>query len=156
MVEKKITTISIDSKVLSRAKMEIPNLSDFIENCLKVYLDVTGKEDTVKSIQDELDKIKEARLKIHLLSESQNNEEDLKLFDEDKLNKAWLSIWRSYRSKNVYHQDDLVEASVVLNVPEDDLVSMMQDLIYNVDGSDLVKCDDWNIAYDLHQKMLSE
>ena len=79
MVEKKITTISIDSKVLSRAKMEIPNLSDFIENCLKVYLDVTGKEDTVKSIQDELDKIKEARLKIHLLSESQNNKEDLKL-----------------------------------------------------------------------------
>ena len=86
MNDKKVTTISIDSKVFWKAKREIPNISDFVEKCMKVYLNITDDDNNVGSIQEELNKIKESQLKIHLLCERKDNESVFTGFDKDKAN----------------------------------------------------------------------
>lgn len=150
-MDKKVTTISIDMLLFRKAKREIPNLSEFVEKCLRVYLNASDNEDNVESIQVELNKIKEARLKIHLLSESDLNEDVLIGFDSQKMNKAWRKIWSSYRSINSYQEDDLKEAVTILGKSANELVNMMQSLIYNVRKSDLSKCDEWETALSVYK-----
>ena len=148
--EKKVTTINIDSKVLSRAKREIPNISVFIEDCLKVYLDITDNDDNVSLMQDELNKIKDARLKLHLLSEVQDNDEEIQLYDKDKINRAWSSIWREYRTHNHINNTNMQNACTILNRTENELKDIMDTLLYNTDSQELIQCDDWDYALKLY------
>lgn len=148
--EKKVTTINIDSKVLSRAKREIPNISVFIENCLKVYLNIIDNDDNVSLMQDELNKIKDARLKLHLLSEVQDNDEEIQLYDKDKINRAWSSIWRPYCSQNYINTNNMQSACTILNRTENELKDIMDTLLYNTDSQELIQCDDWDYALKLY------
>ena len=148
--EKKVTTINIDSKVLSRAKREIPNISVFIEDCLKVYLDITDNDDNVSLMQDELNKIKDARLKLHLLSEVQDNDGEIQLYDKDKINRAWSSIWREYRTHNHINNTNMQNACTILNRTENELKDIMDTLLYNTDSQELIQCDDWDYALKLY------
>ena len=153
MIEKKITTMSIRADVLNRAKREIPNLSDFVENCLIMYLNISEADDNVKSMQDELNIIKEARLKIHLLSEVEDNKLDNCLFDKDKQDKVWQKVWRLYRTQETFNDTDLVNASRVLGVTVDSLQSIIKDLVFNVPASDLIGCDEWSVALETFSKI---
>lgn len=148
--EKKVTTINIDSKVLSRAKREIPNISVFIEDCLKVYLNITDNDDNVSLMQDELNKIKDARLKLHLLSEVQDNDEEIQLYDKDKINRAWSSIWREYRTHHYINNTNMQSACTILNRTENELTDIMDILLYNTDSQELILCDEWNYALKLY------
>lgn len=148
--EKKVTTINIDSKVLSRAKREIPNISVFIEDCLKVYLNITDNDDNVSLMQDELNKIKDARLKLHLLSEVQDNDDEIQLYDKDKINRAWSSIWREYRTHNHINNTNMQNACTILNRTENELKDIMDTLLYNTDSQELIQCDKWDYALKLY------
>ena len=148
--EKKVTTINIDSKVLSRAKREIPNISVFIEDCLKVYLNITDNDDNVSLMQDELNKIKDARLKLHLLSEVQDNDEEIQLYDKDKINHAWSSIWRTYRTHQYFNNINMQSACTILNRTENELKDIMDTLLYNTDSQELIQCDEWDYALKLY------
>ena len=148
--EKKVTTINIDSKVLSRAKREIPNISVFIEDCLKVYLDITDNDDNVSLMQDELNKIKDARLKLHLLSEVQDNDGEIQLYDKDKINRAWSGIWREYRTHNHINNTNMQNSCTILNRTENELKDIMDTLLYNTDSQELIQCDDWDYALKLY------
>ena len=148
--EKKVTTINIDSKVLSRAKREIPNISVFIEDCLKVYLDITDNDDNVSLMQDELNKIKDARLKLHLLSEVQDNDGEIQLYDKDKINRAWSSIWRTYRTHQYFNNINMQSACTILNRTENELKDIMDTLLYNTDSQELIQCDEWDYALKLY------
>ena len=148
--EKKVTTINIDSKVLSRAKREIPNISVFIEDCLKVYLNITDNDDNVSLMQDELNKIKDARLKLHLLSEVQDNDGEIQLYDKDKINRAWSGIWREYRTHNHINNTNMQSACTILNRTENELKDIMDTLLYNTDSQELIQCDDWDYALKLY------
>ena len=148
--EKKVTTINIDSKVLSRAKREIPNTSVFIEDCLKVYLDITDNDDNVSLMQDELNKIKDARLKLHLLSEVQDNDGEIQLYDKDKINRAWSGIWREYRTHNHINNTNMQNSCTILNRTENELKDIMDTLLYNTDSQELIQCDDWDYALKLY------
>lgn len=151
--EKKVTTINIDSKVLSRAKREIPNISVFIENCLKVYLNITDNDDNVSLMQDELNKIKDARLKLHLLSEVQDNDEEIQLYDKDKINRAWSSIWREYRTHNYINNTNMQSACNILNRTENELKDIMDTLLYNTDSQELILCDEWDYALNKYKQL---
>lgn len=148
--EKKVTTINIDSKVLSRAKREIPNISVFIEDCLKVYLDINDNDDNVSLMQDELNKIKDARLKLHLLSEVQDNDGEIQLYDNDKINRAWSGIWREYRTHNHINNTNMQNSCTILNRTENELKDIMDTLLYNTDSQELIQCDDWDYALKLY------
>lgn len=152
-MEKKVTTISIDGLLFKKAKREIPNLSEFVEKCLKVYFNVSDNDDNVDSIQYELNKIKEARLKIHLLSENNLNEVSLNGFDNHQINNIWMKIWGTYRSNNTYHGNDLKEASIILGKSENDLIDIMQDLVYNLHKNELSKCNDWETALKIYKEL---
>jgi len=155
MSKKKITTVSIDEDILRLAKREIPNLSEFMETCLKTYFGVGSNNDFVINIQEELNKIKEAQLKIHLLSENDFNDTVVQEFDSKKMNKAWLDIWASYRTHEVYYHANLETASKVLGYTAEQIHEIMETLKTYCSKNDLIKCDDWNIAIKTYEVIIN-
>lgn len=147
---KKVTTINIDAEVLRLAKREIPNISVFIEDCFRAYLGLD--DENITGIQDELNRIKEARLRIHLLSEEDDLNSNLEnRMDKKKMNEAWIKIWGVYRTSEVIYPADIQNASNVLGVSIEDLKSLMSDLLIFVPKQDLSKCDDYFYAVKMHK-----
>lgn len=153
-MEKKVTTVYISSDILKKAKKEIPNISGFVEECLRVYMGIG--DENITSIQDELNKIKDSQLKIHLLSENDFTEPVVKEFDNRKCNEVWLRIWATYRNTEAIIDSDIHNASTVLNKSYDYLKNMMEDLLLYVPKSDLAKCDDWNTALKEYERILND
>ena len=143
MTKKKITTINIDEELIKRAKKEIPNVSVFFEGCLKSYLD--GDEDA-KTIQDEINRIKQSRLNIHILTARNEEIEFNKTVDYKKQNTAWISVWGLYRATEQYNNEDLERAGSILNTSGDELKLIMDTLKLYCSPSELRGCDDWNFA----------
>lgn len=148
---KKVTTVNIDAEVLRLAKREIPNISVFIEDCLRAFLGLDDKN--ITGIQDELNRIKEARLRIHLLSEEDDLNSSLeKCIDKKKVNEAWIKVWGVYRTSEVIYPADLENASNIISVSSEDLKDFMSDLLLFVPKSDLSKCDDYFYACTVHKE----
>ena len=57
--------VSIDSELLKKAKMEIPNLSGFLEECLKHYLGLTDGTIPVAKEFELLDRIGKRAYVLH-------------------------------------------------------------------------------------------
>ena len=124
---KKTTTLKIDENILYLAKREIPNISQFVENCLKTYLNITNDSDNVVEMQDALNTIKDAKLKIHILSESENNKMKFQAFDTEKQNRTWRKIWVKYCNGEETSMTSN-EAEMILGITVEEIVDMM-DLI---------------------------
>lgn len=150
---KKVTTLNIDEFVLKKAKREIPNLSIFIEDCLKVYLGI-GDDNFCLNIQDNLNTIKQARLNIHLASKSEFKQEEIKGYDDKKLDDAWVKIWSIYRNTEAIHMGALTEAEKVLGNTFD-LQDMMQTLLLYLPKHELSKCDSWGFAVKEYEDILN-
>lgn len=141
---KKITTISIDEDILKIAKKEIPNLSIWVEDCLKAYLGFNNVE--VKTVDENLTVIKNALLNIHIATSKGEEIEFKKKMDSEEENRAWTKIFRQYRNGQNVDATDLYYACMVLDVDEDKLTGLLADLDLTVDKIDLPKFEDWSIA----------
>ena len=147
---KKVTTVNIDAEVLRLAKREIPNISVFIEDCFRAYLGLD--DENITGIQDELNRIKDARLKIHLLSKEDDLNSSLEnRMNKKKMNEVWIKIWGVYRTSEVIYPADLINASNIIGVSPEDLKDFMNDLLLFVPKSDLGKCDDYFYAREVHK-----
>lgn len=147
---KKTTTLKIDENVLYLAKREIPNISQFVENCLKTYLNITNDDDNVEEMQDALNTIKDAKLKIHLLSENQLNNKQVQNTNTKLQNETWIKIWRSYYNNN---ETDLTEAVKIFGKTEQELKNMMDTLITFLDKTEIVFCDNYNYAQTKYEEI---
>ena len=139
---KKVTTISIDERVLVRAKQEIPNISDFCENCMRAYLGVGVNSLNISSMQEELNKLKSANLNLHLLSEVDLNNAN----NNELVNDAWRSIWRKTRNHMTVSDNELISASKILGKSSEELEQMLTVLVEYSSREDLIACEDWSFA----------
>lgn len=141
---KKITTVSIDEDILRMAKKELPNLSIFVEDCLKSYLGYNNTN--IKSIDENLRLIQKALLDIHIMSCKDSKMDIEEKYGLVEQNKAWNKLFGLWRNNQEISLDEYNEASKVLNVQTKVLKELFINLEFNVTGNDLIKCNDWSYA----------
>ena len=137
---KKITTISIDEDVLKKAKKELPNFSIFVEECLKSYLGMGNLD--LMTIDENRNIIKNAMLKIQILTAKNDGEIAVEHYDNKQQEEAWLKIFNLFR-KHQENRSDVVNAGRVLNMDSTQLYELFGIIESECDKRELVKCSDW-------------
>lgn len=150
---KKTTTIRIDEDLLHRVKMEIPNFSGFIEDCLKVYFNITNTGVETNTIQDELNTIKQAQLNIHLLTKNDFKQAINQELNSKNQNKYWLQIWTFYRNTGGIQDAKVMEAAEKLNTSYSNLIDLMNNLLTFVPKKELSLCDDYQYAVKRNEEL---
>lgn len=153
---KKNTTIKLDEELLKKAREQIPNLSAFVTVCLEKYIGVNHEEFEISSIQDELDRMKEANLNIHILSERNQ----INTIEEEaitkKENDVWLSLWGAYRNTETVYQPALDKASEVLAIDKEELLDILDTLVYYIPKKELIYYDDWKTSYNKYKELMND
>ena len=146
---KKTTTLRIDEDILNNAKLNIPNLSIFVEECFKAFL---GVDNDVDLIQRELNSVKQSFLIIHLLSSKYKGDDVL---NDDKVNEVWLKVWVNYNESLNFNSMDLKKLVEVIGEDEDFIMKMVEDLYLYIDKSEFVELNDWNTAYNKYLSLIN-
>lgn len=137
---KKITTISIDEDVLKKAKKELPNFSIFVEECLKSFLGIGNLD--LMTIDENRNIIKNAMLKIQILTAKNDGEIAVEHYDSKQQEEAWLKIFNLFR-KHQENRSDVVNAGKILNMDSTELYELFEVIESECDKRELVKCSDW-------------
>lgn len=141
---KKVTTISIDEDILRQAKKEVPNISIFVEDCLKAYLGFNNSN--VKSIDENLQTIRDCLLSIELASKQDIETEADEKYTTEQEQKVWSKLFGLWRSKTNVDIDDWENASKILKVTVRELQEIMEIIEYN---GEILKGNDWSYAKTL-------
>lgn len=144
---KERTNISIDKKLLELSKENIPNLSGFVEECLKAYFQFVteNEEERGEELRKSWEEFHRAKIKIHLLMNvDYENKHIEKMYEENKTN-AWLSIWKDYRFTQSYQQRNMESACKVLQLTERELELVMENCLFEAkkDMTKLYIFDNW-------------
>ena len=143
---KEKATISIDSEVLDKARKQIPNLSGFIEECLKHYLGIGNNLLPTSKMHELVEGISKNQLELHLMAERENIEEAKEKAQKDEIRIAWMKLYAGYRDMRTINEEALKHASTVLNVPEDELVDIVE-VCYVFSRDDKVDVTEWSEVY---------
>ena len=145
---KEAIKLSIESDVLEKAKKQIPNMSNFFEKCLLAYLGMDTKSlFYTNDAQEAIDTIRNAQTALYLMTERNKIEENIKQAAEDEIRIAWMKLYAEYRDTRTINQDKLKHASKVLNVPEEELIDIVEVCYaYSRDGD--VDVTNWNEVYN--------
>ena len=146
---KKQLILTIDEEVIEKAKNTIPNISGFVEECLKQYLGIGNNLLPTSKIHELVETIGKSQLEIHLITERGNIEEAKKQAAEDEIRIAWMKLYAEYRDQRVINQDKLKHASEILNVPEEELIDIVEVCFAYSRNSD-VNVTDWSAVYDAY------
>lgn len=141
---RKTTTISIDEDILALAKREIPNVSIFVEDCLKAYLGFDNSN--IRTVDENLQTIKQCLLSIHYATLKNDVEQVNKTYDTKQMNEAWIKVWGNYRNNHNIVSKDLNQASMVLGVSSLELKNLLATLDLELTRSELVKASNWEFA----------
>lgn len=123
---KERTTITIDSELLEKSKKSIPNLSGFIEECLKQYLGIGPHLIHTSDMDRLVEQISQAQLQLYLMNERGNIEEAREKAKHDEINLAWRRLYAEYRDTRHMSKLQLENASKVLGVSEQQLEDIVE------------------------------
>lgn len=137
---KKVTTVSIDENILRMAKKELPNISVFVEDCLKAYLGYNNTQ--IKTIDENLSIIQNALLNIQIASMKDKDTTIVEQYNYGEQNKAWNVLFGKWRNQENINIDDWETTSKILNVTVRELKDLME--VLEFENVDLIKCNDWN------------
>jgi len=144
---KQTINISLDEEVLEQAKKQIPNISQFVEKCLRQYLGLDKDcMYPVTTAQELIETIKDAQIQLFLMNESSKFEENIEKANKHKTRMAWLKVWREYRDTSHYTQEIFEEACNILGVSAEELQDIL-DVVYVEQGDTDVKLSDWEAVY---------
>lgn len=143
---KEKATISLDSEVLEKARKQIPNLSGFIEECLKQYLGIGFNLIPTSKMNELVETISKSQLELYLMNERGNIEEAKEKAAKQEINLAWRKLYTTYRDTRTINQDKLQHASEILNVPEEELVDIVE-VCYVFSRNDEIDVTEWNEVY---------
>lgn len=144
---KKTVGVTIDEHLLKKAKEQIPNLSAFVEYCIKNYLgEINGLVATGKQ-QELIDTIKKCQLELYLLNERNKIEENMKEVEIEEINVTWRKLYKEYRVKKIIEPEHLDSAAKKLKVSVDELNDIL-DFTYAYSRRDRVDITDWQEIYE--------
>ena len=118
-------TVSIDDEVLKKAKKQMPNISEFLNECLKQYLGLADGIFPTADANDIVNDIAKSQAKLFILNQNFDYENAQKKMEEEKLNKALRGVWFEY-SKTLLPEGDAFENALsVLGVDDETLEDML-------------------------------
>ena len=146
---KKTIGLSIDENILQKAKKEIPNLSEFLEECLKHYFGYANGTFPIGNINDITTKIGKLQVELFLINQNYDTETAIKEAEEFEKDKAWRFLWNDYRIKLIADEMLMENAVKELGVDEDTLEDLLDEL-YETDED--VDTDSWDNVYEWYKK----
>ena len=148
---KERVNISIDTELMEKARKNIPNLSSFIEECLKHYFGYAEGTFPIGNINDITEKIGKLQVDLFLINQNYDMETAMKEAEEFEKDKAWRFLWNDYRARLI--PDELLMAAAVkeLGIDEETLEDLL-DEVY--EAKDTVDTDSWDAVYEWYKKVI--
>ena len=126
-------TVSIDSEVLEKAKKQMPNISEFFNECLIQYLGLADGIYPTADANDIVNDIGKSQAKLFILNQNYDYEKAQKDVEEEKINSALRKLWNEYRKNMVVDDQQMAEALEVLPVYAERLEDMLDFAYANQD-----------------------
>ncbi len=128
-MSKKSLKISIEEEVLEKAKKHIPNLSGFVEECLKHYFGYADGIFPIGNVNEITDKIGRLQVELFLINQNYNAEESRKNAENEERDKAWRFLWNDFRPTLIPDETLLEKAIEVLGINGEELEDIL-DWVY--------------------------
>ena len=143
---KERTNISIDKEVLEIAKKQIPNLSNFLEECLRNYLGIGNAIVPIFKMNELMETIAKCQLELFLMNERTKIKEHQEKVKQHEINQAWRPLWAEYRDTRKYTQNRFDNAVNTLGVTAEELEDIL-DVLYVEKYGTSVETMDWSEVY---------
>ena len=131
-MSKKSLKISIEEEVLEKAKKHIPNLSGFVEECLKHYFGYADGIFPIGNVNEITDKIGRLQVELFLINQNYDAEESRKNAENEERDKAWRFLWNDFKPSLIPDETLLEKAIEVLGINGEELEDIL-DWIYITD-----------------------
>ena len=131
-MSKKSLKISIEEEVLEKAKKHIPNLSGFVEECLKHYFDYADGIFPIGNVNEITDKIGRLQVELFLINQNYDAEESRKNAENEERDKAWRFLWNDFKPSLIPDETLLEKAIEVLGINGEELEDIL-DWVYITD-----------------------
>ena len=131
-MSKKSLKISIEEEVLEKAKKHIPNLSGFVEECLKHYFGYADGIFPIGNVNEITEKIGKLQVELFLINQNYDTEESRKNAENEERDKAWRFLWNDFKPSLIPDETLLEKAIEVLGINGEELEDIL-DWIYITD-----------------------
>lgn len=142
---KKQLILTIDEDIVEKAKATIPNISGFVEECLKQYLGIGGNLIHTSEMNKLVETISKCQLDLYLMNERGNIEEAKEKAKQDEILLAWRRIYAEYRDTRTINDDHLEKACATLQVTPDVLKNI---ILMSYAFRDDLDVTDWETVYN--------
>ena len=149
-MSKKKITVSIDEDILKIAKKQMPNISEFFNECLREYLGLTNGRYPTANAQDLIATIGKSQAKLFILNESFDVQENMKLIENEKINRPFRALWNDYKRRLKPNQELMQDVLKVVDIDEDTLEDIL-DYAY-VNMHDFSLNFSWEEVYSRYQQ----
>ena len=143
---KEKATISLDSEVLDKARKQIPNLSGFIEECLKQYLGIGNNLIPTSKMHQLVETISKSQLELYLMNERSNIDEAKEKAAKQEINIAWRKLYTTYRDTRKIDETLLNNAVKVLGVNGEELSDIVE-VCFVFSRNDGIDVTEWSEVY---------
>ena len=143
---KEKATISLDSEVLDKARKQIPNLSGFIEECLKQYLGIGNNLIPTSKMHQLVETISKSQLELYLMNERSNIDEAKEKAAKQEINIAWRKLYTTYRDTRKIDETLLNNAVKVLGVNGEELSDIVE-VCFVFSRNDGIDVTEWLDVY---------
>ena len=148
-MSKKSLKISIEEEVLEKAKKHIPNLSGFVEECLKHYFGYADGIFPIGNVNEITDKIGRLQVELFLINQNYDVEESRKNAENEERDKAWRFLWNDFKPSLIPDETLLEKAIEVLGINGEELEDIL-DWVYITDIN--VNTNSWQEVLENYNK----
>lgn len=147
---KKKITVSIDEDILEKAKKQMPNISEFFNECLKQYLGLADGIYPTANASDIIENISKSQAELFILNQSFDVHEKMKLIENEKINRPFRALWNDYKRRLKFNTELMQDVLKVVNVDEETLEDVLDFAYFNQD--ELSLNFSWEEVYEKYQK----
>ena len=143
---KKQLILTIDEDVVEKAKKQIPNISAFVENCIKNYLGIGNGLVNTSNIHELNETISKCQLELYLMNERGNIKEVKEKAAKQEINLAWRKLYATYRDTRTIDETLLNNASEILKVDKIELTDIVE-VCYAFSRNSDIDVTEWTEVY---------
>ena len=143
---KKQLILTIDEDVVEKAKKQIPNISAFVENCIKNYLGIGNGLVNTSNIHELNETISKCQLELYLMNERGNIKEVKENAAKQEINLAWRKLYATYRDTRTIDETLLNNASEILKVDKVELSDIVE-VCYAFSRNSDIDVTEWAEVY---------
>ena len=145
-MSKKQLILTIEEDIVEKAKKTIPNVSGFVEECLKQYLGIGNNLIHTSKMNELVETIGKCQLELYLMNERGNIAEAKEKAEKQEINLAWRRLYTTYRDTRTIDETLLTNASEILEVDKVELTDIVE-VCYAFSRNDGIDVTEWVEVY---------